>query len=55
MRYIYILEAFHALDPFKIRFLKEKATILNGDAYDKSRGSQLTEPSCLQRVPRGVN
>ena len=31
----------------------EKATILNGNANDKSRGVQLTEPSCLQRVPRG--
>ena len=32
------LEAFHTYDPVYVRFLKEKATILNGDANDKSNG-----------------
>ena len=50
-----ILEAVLAYDLVKIRFIKEKEVILNGNAHDKSRGIQLIGPGCLQRVLKGVN
>ena len=36
-----ILEAILAYDLVKIRFIKEKEVILNGNTNDKSRGFQL--------------
>ena len=36
-----ILEAVLAYDLVKIRFMKEKEVILNGNTNDKSRGIQL--------------
>ena len=50
-----ILEAVLAYDLVKIRFIKEKEVILNGNANDKSRGIQLIGPGSLQRVLKGVN
>ena len=44
------LEAVLTYDLVKIRFIKEKEVILNGNANDKSRGVQLFGPCCLQRV-----
>ena len=45
-----ILEAVLACDLVRIRLIKEKEVILNGNANDKSRGIQLIGPGCLQRV-----
>ena len=45
-----ILEAILAYDLVKIRFIKEKEVILNGNASDKSKGNQLIRPGCLQIV-----
>ena len=39
-----ILEAVLAYDLVKIRFIKEKEVILNGNTNDKSRGIQLIGP-----------
>ena len=50
-----ILEAVLACDCVKIRFIKEKELILNGNINDKSKGIQLIGPGCLQRVLKGVN
>ena len=50
-----ILETVLAYYLVKIRFIKEKEVILNGNAHDKSRGIQLIGPGCLQRVLKGVN
>ena len=50
-----ILEAVLAYDLVKIRFMKEKEVILNGNTNDKSRGIQLIEPGYLQKVIKGVN
>ena len=50
-----ILEAFLVYGHVKIRYLKEKEAIINGDVNDKSRGIQLIGPSYLHRVLRGVN
>ena len=47
-----ILEALSAYDHNQIRFLQAKEAILNGDAYDKNRGNQMTGPSCLHIVLR---
>ena len=51
----HILEALLAYDHVKIRFIKEKEVILNGNANDKSRWIQLIGPGCLQRVLKGIN
>ena len=50
-----ILEAVLAYDLVKIRFMKEKEVILNGNTNDKSRGIQLIGPGYLQKVINGVN
>ena len=50
-----ILEAVLAYDFVKIRFIKEKKVILNGNANDKSRDIQLIGPGHLQDVLKGVN
>ena len=50
-----ILEAVLAYDLVKIRFIKEKEAILNGNTNDKSRGIQLIGPGYLQKVIKGVN
>ena len=50
-----ILEDVLAYELVKIRFIKEKEVILNGNADDKSRGIQLIGPSCLQKILKGVN
>ena len=50
-----ILEAVLAYDLVKIRFIKEKEVILNGNTNDKSRGIQLIGPGYLQKVMMGVN
>ena len=50
-----ILEAVLAYNLVKIRFIKVKEVILNGNTNDKSRGLQLIGPGCLQRVLKGVN
>ena len=50
-----ILEAVLVYDLVKIRFIKEKELILNGNTNDKSRGIQLTGPGYLQKVIKGVN
>ena len=50
-----ILEAVLAYDLVKIRFIKEKKVILNGNASDKSRGIQLIGSDYLQGVLKGVN
>ena len=42
-----ILVAVLAYDLVKIRFMKEKDVILNGNTNDKSRGIQLIGPSYL--------
>ena len=45
---IYILKAFHAYEPFQVRFLKERPgwpAILNGDVKGKNRGIQLNGPT----------
>ena len=44
-----------AYDLVKIRFIKEKEVILNGNTNDKSRGTQLIGPGYLQKVTKGVN
>ena len=50
-----ILEAVLAYDLVKIRFMKEKEVILNGNINDKSRGIQLIGPGYLQKVIKRVN
>ena len=50
-----ILEAVLAYDLVKIRFIKEKEVILNGNTNDKSRGIQLIRPGDLQKVIKEVN
>ena len=50
-----ILEAVLAYDLVKIRFIKGKEVILNGNTNDKSRGIQLIGPGYLQKVIKGVN
>ena len=50
-----ILEAVLAYDLVKIRFMKEKEVILNGNTNDKSRGIQLIGPGYLHEVIKGVN
>ena len=50
-----ILEAVLAYDLVKIRFMKEKEVILNGNINDKSRGIQLIGPGYLQKVIKGDN
>ena len=50
-----ILEAVLSYDLFKIRFIKEKEVILNGNTNDKSRGIQLIGPGYLLKVIKGVN
>ena len=42
-----ILEAVLACDHVKIRFIKKKEVILNGNTNDKSRGIQLMGPGYL--------
>ena len=42
-----ILEAVSAYDHVKIRFIKKKEVILNGNTKDKSRGIQLIGPGYL--------
>ena len=49
-----ILEGVLAYDLVKIRFMKEKEVILNGNINDKSRRIQLIGPGCLQKVIKGV-
>ena len=49
------LEAVLAYDLVKIRFIKVKKLILNGTAYDKSRGIRFIGPGCLQTILKGVN
>ena len=50
-----ILKAVLAYDLVKIRFIKEKEVIHNGNTNDKSRGIQLIGPGYLQKVLKGVN
>ena len=50
-----ILEAALAYDLVKIRFIKEKEVILNGNTNDKSREIQLIGPGYLQKVIKGIN
>ena len=50
-----ILVVVLAYDLVKIRFMKEKEVILNGNTHDKSRGIQLIGPGYLQKVIKGVN
>ena len=50
-----ILEGVLAYDLVKIRFMKEKEVILNGNTYDKSRGIQVIGPGNLQKIIKGVN
>ena len=50
-----ILEAVLAFDLLKIRFIKEKEVLLNGNTNDKSRGIQLIGPCYLQKVIVGIN
>ena len=50
-----ILEAVLVYDLVKIRFIKEKEVILNGNTNDKSRGIQLIGSGYLQKVFKGVN
>ena len=50
-----ILEAGLAYGLVKIRFIKEKEVILNGNTNDKSRGIQLIGPGYSQKVIKGVN
>ena len=50
-----ILAAVLAYDLVKIRFMKKKEVILNGNTNDKSRGIQLIGPGYLQKVIKGVN
>ena len=50
-----ILEAVLAYDLVKIRFMKKKEVILNGNTSDKSRGIQLIGPGYLQKVTKAVN
>ena len=49
------MEAVLAYDLVKIRFMKEKEVILNGNTNDKSRGIQLIGPGYLHEVIKGVN
>ena len=48
-----ILEAVLTYVLVKIRFIKEKEVILNGNTNDKSRGIQLIGPGYLQKVIKG--
>ena len=48
-----ILEAVLAYDLVKIRFIKEREAILNGNTNDKNRGIQLTGPGYLQKIIKG--
>ena len=50
-----ILEAVLAYELVKIRFMKEKEVILNGNTNGKSRGIQLIGPGYLHVVIKGVN
>ena len=50
-----ILEAALAYDLIKIRFIKEKEVIRNGNTNDKSRGIHLIGSGYLQKVIKGVN
>ena len=50
-----MLEAVLAYDLVKIRFMKEKEVVFNGNTNDKSRGIQLIEPGYLEKVIKGVN
>ena len=50
-----ILEGVLAYALVKIRFMKEKEVILNGNINDKSRGIQLIGPGYLQKVIKGDN
>ena len=50
-----IFKAVLAYDLVKIRFIKEKEVILNGNTNDKSRGIQLIAPGYLQKVSKRVN
>ena len=50
-----ILEAELAYDLVKIRFIKEKEVILNGNTNDKSRRIQLIGPGYSQKVIKGGN
>ena len=50
-----IWEAVLAYDLVKIRFIKEKQVILDGNTNDKSRGVQLIGPGYLQKIIKGVN
>ena len=50
-----ILEGVSAYALVKIRFMKEKEVILNGNINDKSKGIQLIGPGYLQKVIKGVN
>ena len=50
-----ILKAVLAYDLVKIRFIKEKEVILNGNTNDESRGIQLIGPGYLQKVIKRVN
>ena len=38
----------------KLGFSRQKEAILNGDAYDKNTGNQMTGPVCLHIVLREV-
>ena len=49
-----ILEVVLAYDLVKIRFMKEKEVILNGNTNDESRGIQ-SGSGYLQKVIKGVN
>ena len=50
-----ISEAVLAYVLVKIRFMKEKEVILNGNTNDKSRGIQLIGHGYLQKIIKGVN
>ena len=50
-----ILKAVLAYDLVKIRFIKEKEVIHNGNTNDDCRGIQLIGPGYLQKVIKGVN
>ena len=50
-----IVAAVLAYDLVKIRFMKEKEVMLNGNTNDKSRRIQLIGPGYLQKVIKRVN
>ena len=50
-----IVAAVLAYDLVKIRFMKDKEVILNGNTNDKSRGIQLIGSGYFQKVIKGVN